>query len=85
MPSHLVFHLDDFRTALSPDAFRVFALLDSLDALSEDFKHSLAQCCASALPGMIDHQAVLRLFVQDGLFQMFSDPAGRAALLQAIR
>lgn len=84
MSRHLVYHLDDFRTALTADAFRVFALLDELGALTEDFKFSLAQCCASALPGMVDHSAVLKLFVQDGLFQMFAGHESRLALFRAL-
>ena len=81
MPQALVFHLDDFRDGLTPDAFRVFAILDELNCWSLPAKHSLAQCCASALPGTIDHGAVLRLFVNDAIVQAAADPNERKILL----
>lgn len=80
MSQSIVFHLDDFRVGLTSDAFRVFALLDELELLSDDFKHALAQCCASAPPSTIWPEDVIRLLVQDGICQMFGDPANRGNL-----
>lgn len=74
MAKHLIFHLDDFRAALTEDAFRLFALLDQQRLLSEDAKHSLAQCCASALPGTIEPKAVFMLVVAECICDYLGSP-----------
>lgn len=72
MPRDLIYHLDDFRHAMTPDAFRVFAVLDQQNLVSADAKHSLAQCCASALPSTVEPQAVMQLLVVDGIHQLLA-------------
>ncbi len=85
MPRPFVYHLDDFRQGLSVEAFRLFSLLDELQLITAEAKHSLAQCCASALPSMIDPAQVLRLVVFDCLEQMANDPATKFVILPAGR
>lgn len=72
MPRPFVYHLDDFRTALSPSGFRLFALLDELSLLSHDAKHALAQLCASAMPSTVTHADVFLLVLTDGIERHFS-------------
>ena len=72
MPRDLIYHLDDFRHAMTPEAFRVFAVLDQLQLISADAKHSLAQCCASSLPSTVEPQAVMQLIVIDGIHQLLA-------------